>query len=52
MITEIIPRKKVRTSITMLSPSSARCRLIPNAGIQSSLISRSHSFFVGAESKK
>jgi hypothetical protein len=42
IITEIKPRKKVRIIITRLSPSRARCRLIPNAGIQSSLISAAH----------
>jgi hypothetical protein len=46
IITEIKPRKNVRIIITRLSPSRARCRLIPKAGIQSSLISAIHSLSV------
>ena len=49
MITDIIPRKNVRISITRLNPSSARCRLMPNAGIQSSLRSINQSLFEGSD---
>jgi hypothetical protein len=52
IITEIIPRKNVRMSITRLKPSRARCKLIPNSGIQLNLISISQSLSDGFDCKR